>query len=290
VIFGTVTGRATQPFFGMISELGWSPVPNSIAEFRGSRTIKVQHNSLGLRDIEPGDPGQRPTILFIGDSLVWGYDVDAGDRFTELLRMKHPGARIINAGVPGYGTDQEYLLLERLWGAVQPDVVILMVCVENDRRDNTSNVRYGGYLEPYLEQAPDGQWRFSGQPVPWSRFAYFNGSALVHNSWLARLAVSAFVQVRYPAISLPDPTERLVHMMRDFVEARSGKFMIGLQYHEAPLESLLQAQNISFISFDGTPSFDGIYWTPDGHELVASRLDSLLRTVEIANLVRSANE
>jgi hypothetical protein len=224
-------------------ELGWSPVPNSVAEFHGSRTITVQHNSLGLRDIEPAGP-RRPTVLFVGDSLVWGYDVEAGDRFTERLRMNRPDLKIINAGVPGYGTDQEYLLLNRVWDATQPDVVILMVCVQNDREDNTSNVRYGGYLKPYLEQAPDGQWRFSGQPVPWSRFAYFNSSALVRASWLARLGVSAFVQLRYPVVSVTDPTERVIRMMRDLVEARSGKFMVGLQYHDAQLESFLQAQGI----------------------------------------------
>jgi hypothetical protein len=149
-------------------------------------------------------------------------------------------------------------------------------------------VRYGGYLKPYLEQAPDGQWRFSGQPVPWSRFAYFNSSALVRASWLARLGVSAFVQLRYPVVSVTDPTERVIRMMRDLVEARSGKFMVGLQYHDAQLESFLQAQGISFTSFDGAPSFDGTHWTPTGHEIVASRLQSLLETVGVAELARSA--
>ena len=227
--------------------------------------------------------------MFVGDSLVWGYDVEAGDRFTERLRMSCPDLRIINAGVPGYGTDQEYLLLKRLWSSIQPDIVILIVCVQNDREDNTTNVRYGGYLKPYLEQAPDGQWRFSGQPVPWSRFAYFSSSALVRDLWLARLAVSAFVQVRYPAISVSDPTEQLIRMMRDFVEARSGKFMVGLQYQDAQLELFLRAEDISFTSFDGAPSIDGTHWTSNGHEMVASRLRPLLGAVGDAELVRSAD-
>ena len=34
------------------AELGWFPVPNSDVSFTGIRTIRVRHNSLGLRDIE----------------------------------------------------------------------------------------------------------------------------------------------------------------------------------------------------------------------------------------------
>src|SRR6186713_1379235 len=52
-------------------ELGWFPAPNSSSIVANARTIRVQHNSLGLRDIEPVDDA-RPTILFLGDSFVWG--------------------------------------------------------------------------------------------------------------------------------------------------------------------------------------------------------------------------
>ena len=45
--------------------------------------------------------------MFVGDSFVWGYDVEASERFTELLRDEFPGIRIVNAGVNAYGTDQD---------------------------------------------------------------------------------------------------------------------------------------------------------------------------------------
>ena len=66
-------------------ELGWFPAPNSSSVVTNARTIHVQHNSLGLRDIE-FVPDGRPTILFLGDSFVWGLDAEADERFTELLR------------------------------------------------------------------------------------------------------------------------------------------------------------------------------------------------------------
>ncbi|MBV8840432.1 MAG: SGNH/GDSL hydrolase family protein [Alphaproteobacteria bacterium] len=274
-------GRAL--LFHHDAELGWAPIPNASAAFTGTRTVTVHNNSLGLRDIEPAG-ARKPTVLFIGDSFVWGYDVQANERFTELLRAKLPGARIANAGVPGYGTDQEYLLLARIWNAIKPDVVVLMFCTGNDRADNSANMRNGGLYKPYLERAGDGPWHFAGQPVPESRHVYFLENALVRNLWLARAAVTGFVQLAHPEIAVPDPTEHLVAMMRETVEARGAKFLVGLQYHEPRLETFLRARGIPFTAFDGAPSYtgDGFHWTPEGHAVVAQRLMPLLATVGIA--------
>lgn len=264
--------------FGYDAEIGWSPVPNSAGKFVGSREIDVRHNSLGFRDIEP-EPGSQPTVLFVGDSFVWGYDAQANERFTELLRNDLPRHRIVNAGVSGYGTDQEYLLLQRVWGAVKPNVVVLMFCTDNDRANNTSNIQYAGYYKPYLRRDADGVWRFHGQPVPWSRAVYFRQYWWVRNIWLARLAVTAYVHsFGAPEVQVPDPTEQLIGMMRDYVEARGAKFLVGMQWREPRLESFLQRSNIPFVDFAGADAYprDGSHWTRAGHRLVADRLLSLL--------------
>jgi hypothetical protein len=267
-------------------DLGWAPVPNARAEFTGSRTISVQNNSIGLRDIEH-DRGGGPRILFIGDSFTWGFDVEAKDRFTEILRAKLPQADIVNAGVPGYGTDQEYLLLEKIWDAVKPDVVVLMFCSDNDRFDNTSNMRYDGYYKPYLAQAADGRWLFRGQPVPKSRRVYFVDDWLVRNSWLARVAVSAWVQASVPRVTVPDPTERLIAMMRDFAAARGAKFLVGMQQreHDPQIDTFLDSQRIPNTSFEGAESFDdfGYHWTPKGQAYVADALLALFARSGIAD-------
>jgi hypothetical protein len=263
-------------------ELGWLPIPNTIGTFTGSRTISIQHNSLGLRDIEH-ERTQRPTIMFVGDSFVWGYDVEAGERFTELLRARFPGMEIVNAGVNGYGTDQEYLLLNRIWSAFKPDVVVLNFTTSNDRNDNSSNMISDGYYKPYLAQAADGAWRFFGQPVPKSRQSYFTDDPLVKNLWLARLAVTGYIYARRPQIAVPDPTEQLVGMMRDLVESRGARFLVGLQYADAKLQSFLQAQKIPYTSFDGADSYvvQGNHWTAKGHALVADRLAALLSSTGV---------
>ncbi len=264
-------------------ELGWLPIANTVGAFGGSRTITVRHNSLGLRDVEPDRAG-RPTVVFLGDSFVWGYDVEESERFTELLRGDLVGMRIVNAGISGYGTDQEYLLLNRIWGTVAPNVVVLIFCVDNDRDDNTSNMRYGGYYKPYVEGTADGAWRFAGQPVPRSRHFYFTDDRLVKHLWLARAALTGYIYWRYPEIAVPDPTEHLLATMREFVESRGAKFLVGLQYREPRLEAFLQAQHIPYTSFDGAESalVRGNHWTAKGHALVADRLRALLTATGVA--------
>src|ERR1700752_4651158 len=122
------------------AEIGWMPEPNSTSIVTNARAVKARHNSLGLRDEELADGG-KPTIMFLGDSFVWGLDAEAGERFSDLLKRKLRDYKILAAGVSGYGTDQEYLLLRRLWPQVKPAIVVLVFCAENDRQDNSTNAR-----------------------------------------------------------------------------------------------------------------------------------------------------
>ena len=267
------------------ADLGWAPVPNSEFSVTAERRIHVKHNSLGLRDIELGASG-KPRILFVGDLFVWGNDVEADERFTDRLRKALPAYEIVNAGVSGYGTDQQYLWLKRLWDRIQPAVVVLMFTVVNDRWDNISNVRYDGYFKPYFTTAPDGQLVLSGQPAPKPRQLYFKNDPLVRNLWIARAAVFAWMALRHPQITVPDPTERLIGMMRDFVIAKGATFVVGMQITEPQLVAYLQQQNIPYVAFDGADIYRtlefGMHWTPAGHELVTERMLTLLARAGVA--------
>ena len=264
-------------------ELGWAPVPNSNAVITNARTIHAQHNSLGFRDIE-FMRDSRPTMLFIGDSFVWGVDAEAGERFTDLLRSRLPGFNIVNAGVSGYGTDQEYLLLQRLWPKIEPKVVVLVFCAINDRLDNSSSVRYESYQKPYFATLPDGALELRGQPVPKSRQVYVKENWLVRHSLLARVVAYNYVDLRHPAIDVPDPSERLVGKIREFVEAHGAKLVVGLQLRDDKLIQHLQAERIPYVSFDGAEAYSGpsgAHWTPEGQKLVADRLFDLLTSNDL---------
>jgi hypothetical protein len=274
--------------YGYDAELGWVPTPNSSSDVTMERTIHVRHNSLGLRDIELARDS-RPTMLFIGDSMVWGADAEANERFTDLLRSRIAGYITVNAGVSGFGTDQEYLWLQRIWPKIEPAVVVLTFCTANDRSDNGTNVRYGGNRKPYFATAADGTLELRGQPVPKSRQLYIRQDWLVHHLWLARLVVSAYVEIRYRQLHVPDPTERLVDKIRDFVEAHGARLIVGLEYSDDKLARHLQAERIPFVAFDGAEVYSGrsgAHWTPAGHRLVADRF---LRLLTENNIVEAAN-
>lgn len=263
-----------QPVYAHDSELGWFPIPNSVQTYTGSRTVHVHHNSIGLRDIEL-EATQKPTIAFLGDSFVWGYDAEQGERFTDLLRGRMPGYRIANLGVNAYGTDQELLLLLRLWQRVTPSVVVLMVCVDNDRIENSTNLRYDGPYKPYFSLAANA---FGGQPVPWSRHLYFGHYSIARHSWVVRVAISAYVYVKDPPLRLADPTEHLIGMMRDLVVSKGGTFLIGLQRPDARYETSLSAQKIPYVTLEAAEAYPthGNHWTPKGNAFVADRMKQFL--------------
>jgi len=268
------------------AELGWMPVPNSSGAVTSFRTTHYKHNSLGLRD-EEFTLDDKPTILFLGDSFVWGLDSEAAERFTDLLKPKIPDHKIIPAGVSGFGTDQEYLLLQRLWPRVKPAVVVLIFCSQNDRLDNSTNIRYDNYFKPYFATQPDGSAVLMGQPVPRSQLLHYRDDWLVRNLWLVRLATDAYVRFRYPPVSVPDPTEELVGKIRQYVEDNGSKFLVGIQHHDDALATYLEANGIPFAKLDGIPFYTqgwGPHWTPEGQKIVAGRILDLLSANHIVHV------
>ena len=275
-------------------ELGWVPSPSSSSTVKNARVIHVQHNSLGIRDVE-FHLDEKPTILFLGDSFVWGLDAEANERFSDLLRPRIPSYKVLAAGVSGYGTDQEYLWLKRLWPKIKPAVVVLIFCTLNDRLDNSTNIRYEDYQKPYFVAGPDGSLVLKGEPVPKSRFQYIKEDWLVQHSWLARLGVAIYIKIWHPLLFVPDPTEKLVAMMREFVEGNGAKFLVGLVSTDPALIRYLRANHIPYVTFDGAGFYPGaaagIHWNPEGHKLVADRLFGLLSDNNIiqANPARPSN-
>jgi hypothetical protein len=265
--------------YGYDAELGWVPTPNSVSTVTTARTIHARHNSLGFRDIE-FEPDGRPVMLFVGDSFVWGVDAKAGERFTDLLRDRLPQFQIVNAGVSGYGTDQEYLWLQRIWSSVRPQVVVLFFCTDNDRLDNASNLRYGRYRKPYFDTAPDGSLALQGQPVAKSLQPLIKESWLAKHLWLGRAAALAYVEISAPERHVTDPTERLVSQIHDFVGARDARLLVALQSRDGRLISHLETEEIPFVTLDGAAAFSSQYgghFTPEGHEFAARRLFDLLK-------------
>lgn len=136
------------------SILGWRLIPNSTKLNRKEeQPYLVTINSKGLRDREHSyDKAQGVfRIVVIGDSFVYGNGgVDAANRFTDILEKSTKNVEVINMGVPGYGSDQEYLYLKNEGLKYHPDLVILCAFY-NDFSESFSTItpsmgRPKGYL------------------------------------------------------------------------------------------------------------------------------------------------
>lgn len=258
--------------------LGWFPVENSSNRVTACRTINVAHNSRGFREAELR-PNDKPGVLFLGDSFVWGFDVEANERFTDKLQAMHPEWAIHNLGVSGYGTDQELLLLKQQFDTFKPRVVFLVFCTDNDQKDNCSNVRHGGYYKPYFTTNTDGGVTLRGVPVPRSERAYYSGGLKARGSFLMRMAVRAWSNLNTPAkVTVPDPTFALLTEMNRYVAEKGALFAVGLQTAHPQLETFLTQKGIPWIDLSNDKRYSayGFHWTPEGHEIVAARIGSFL--------------
>lgn len=107
-------------------------------------------NSEGCRGPERGGDGARPVVLLLGDSIAFGMAVDDDETFA--ARLSSAGVETVNMAVPGWGTDQELLDLQRRRLVAAPRMVVLSVCLENDFADNHSPVFFydGVHPKPYF--------------------------------------------------------------------------------------------------------------------------------------------
>ena len=129
-------------------ELGWKLRPGREDEYGG---VRVQINTKGLRGPElPFEkPPQTVRILWLGDSVTFGYGIEATDalfpyRVAALLAPRIGRAiESVDAGVGGYSPWQERTWLEREGWRYEPDLV-LVGFVLNDLTEPLSLVRYGG--------------------------------------------------------------------------------------------------------------------------------------------------
>ncbi len=146
---------------GLDPVLGWRPLPD--VEKRGAwwgRERAARTNALGWRDAPRAvakPAGVRRAVL-LGDSFVFGVNVDDGERVSEHLEREVPGLEAWNLGVTAYGPDQELLVLETLVPEYAPDLVVWFVCLSNDVEDLRHRVRYG-WAKPWFGPPAAGAWR-----------------------------------------------------------------------------------------------------------------------------------
>lgn len=150
----------SYPYWSRVDPLtGFSPRPgiSGIVHDEGAAFVSI--NSAGFRDREHTveKPSDTIRVAVLGDSYTEGKQVEMDETFwsvaeRELAACPARGkARVefLNFGVSGYGTAQEWLLLERIW-PYQPDVVVVAFTAGNDVINNSREIE-GGDNKPYVE-------------------------------------------------------------------------------------------------------------------------------------------
>ncbi|MEZ4771423.1 MAG: GDSL-type esterase/lipase family protein [Caldilineales bacterium] len=129
---------------------GWSLQPGATGRWFNPQmeyNVDVAINDDGLRDAPRATldkPAGVTRILLLGDSYVEGLRVPLEQTFGKVLEAQlnvdAPAGRrfeVVNAGVSGWGTDQELLWLRQHGAAYAPDLVLLAFFPGNDFENNS---------------------------------------------------------------------------------------------------------------------------------------------------------
>jgi hypothetical protein len=132
--FVTVPAAGSSARFALDPDLIYRLQPENAVTWSSAEFTETSHtNALGMRgtaEVGLKRPGEL-RVLAVGDSFTYGHGVEDDQTYPavleRLLRERGRDARVLNAGVPGYSTDQEYTYVVRDGLALAPDLLLLGV-------------------------------------------------------------------------------------------------------------------------------------------------------------------
>ncbi len=272
--------------------------------------VHIQTDANGFRQF--GDrSAQKPRVFVIGDSFTHAVEVSNEHTYYHVL-AERLDAEIFAYGALGYGTLQEFMILDEWLERIRPDLIVIQFCA-NDFINNSfaleraSVVNNNRMRRPYLES--DGTIRYA-MPARWSGLRHFANRHsrllyfLISRLDLRRAARRSSQGVEHRIMKegvdhdgfrrAADATERIFAMIAE----RAGPATV-LAFHESRAEPydrefrrILARTGIA--ELPGIPealrraeaegrvvrAWDGSHWNPDGHrvvgELLAGQLEPYL--------------
>ncbi len=270
-------------------QTGWVAQPNLTDEqvtVPGGR-FRLTTDRYGRRitgDSRTSPKPSAPTVLLVGDSFVFGLNVDDSETFAWRLARTMPDHRIVNLGVPGWGSDQELANLETFLQArptpTASDIVVVMF--ENDFSDvQRAFDPYLGRRKPVFHAGRDSLDRGQFTLSPLDRLMDY--SRLV---WLVRSKAAGFSK---PLPIDPDAGAGVVlaslSRIRRLGEAHGARVTIFAQrrlerqstvsdsvWHDvlARTQSVDITDSIRSLTGASPIGFDGVHWSTAGNNFVAS--------------------
>jgi lysophospholipase L1-like esterase len=181
------------------ADLGWSFRPGARGWSIHESAAYVRINRFGFRGKDWADEAPRDAyrVAVIGDSFVDSSNLPEDDALTSLIEksldacpaLADRRAEMLNFGVSGYGTAQQYLLLQRRVEPLRPNLVLLVFYLGNDVAENSPVLSTEGRrTKPYFVELPSGELRLDAGFRDSEDFR----QALARD-WLKRLVNASFV-------------------------------------------------------------------------------------------------
>jgi len=175
--------------------LGWRPTENyqqhDLKLDAGGRSYSVEYTTdkNGFRMFGNPQVKDKQKVIFVGDSFTHAVEVSNNKTYYGLLKDT-TNLEVFAYGGGGYGSLQEYMILDKFIDQIQPDIVVLQFC-SNDFINNyyelelRSSRNNNGLRRPYMDK--EGRVFYAlAKPFSWfrefinmnSRFLYFVFSRL----------------------------------------------------------------------------------------------------------------
>ena len=131
-------------------------VTSTVQDTKGNyRVVTNEYFTHGFKRW-PTDPGDKPRVLIIGDSFTQMTYVSNGEEWYAYLERAFPDIAFYVFGAGGYGTLQEYMVMDDHIDTIKPDAIIWQFC-SNDYSNNDYELDYKEYplnnhaTRPYWE-------------------------------------------------------------------------------------------------------------------------------------------
>ena len=246
---------------------GWSNAPDALTtriNAAGNEwTIRNDRNGQRLIEQNPGPLGHK--ILILGDSLSFGEGVDVKDRFDVKMLPSLPGARIINTGTMGYGTDQEYVALQNWKHLLESGDTVLIMLNASDYFDVLRR-RFFGRAKPYFEKA-DGSYVLHQPPIGlWERWSNWS---------LVASVVARYIEPTAPESLDPGQSIEIIRFILGRIREEAPQDVRVVLAHQGTCDFLGPKLGLSStifcefadvcIDLDDALAADPVHLLPDGH-------------------------
>lgn len=290
-------------------KLGWKSTENYF--FEGSKidaggfAYKVTQwtDSRGFKQF--GDTQSLNKIFFVGDSFTQAIEVSNGKTYYGLLAEKMPDCAFFAYGVGGYGTLQEYMVIDKYIDEINPDLVIIQFCT-NDFINNDLPLEQESYannnnlIRPYMNENGDifyeyprtlfnsNKFRFIAKHSKLLSFINFRIGSMLYDSVENEIVNKGLEHrgfkrsIRITTKLMKQIKQRCNHIAAFCVdyqqpfydEVKQICFTQGIHFIDGIPQNIEIQEQKGFI----TRASDKAHWNELGHQIAANKLYEYLRT------------